>query len=128
MPVAGVRTLGGKVETLEVDEPRPLAADEVLIDIRSAGVRNWDDIARTGGWDVGTSPPLALGVEAAGVIEAVGAHPSGFSVDDEVLCHHLRPRASRRRPRVQRSGHHERHLTTLPLHPEKTSHHKGVWR
>ncbi|MBV8292899.1 MAG: NADP-dependent oxidoreductase, partial [Mycobacterium sp.] len=36
---------------------------------------------------VGTSPPLALGVEAAGVIKAVGAHPSGFSVDDEVLCH-----------------------------------------
>ena len=36
--VAGVRTLGGKVEMLDVDEPRPLAADEVLIDIRSAGV------------------------------------------------------------------------------------------
>ena len=85
--VAGVRTLGGKVETLEVDEPRPLAADEVLIDIRSAGVGNWDDIIRTGGWDVGASPPLALGVEAAGVIKAVGAHPSGFRVDDEVLCH-----------------------------------------
>lgn len=79
MLVAGVRTLGGKVEMLEVDEPRPLAADEVLIDIRSAGVGNWDDIIRTGGWDVGTSPPLALGVEAAGVIKAVGAHPSGFS-------------------------------------------------
>jgi hypothetical protein len=29
---AGVRTPGGKVETLELDEPRPLAADEVLID------------------------------------------------------------------------------------------------
>ena len=38
MLVAGVRTLGGKVETLEVDEPRPLAADEVLIDVRSAGI------------------------------------------------------------------------------------------
>jgi NADPH:quinone reductase-like Zn-dependent oxidoreductase len=87
MLVAGVRTLGGKVETLEVDEPRTLAADEVLIDVRSSGVGNWDNIIRTGGWDVGTSPPLALGVEAAGVIKAVGAHPSGFSVDDEVLCH-----------------------------------------
>jgi hypothetical protein len=47
MLVAGVRTLGGKVETLEVDEPRPLAADEVLIDIHSAGVANCDDIIRT---------------------------------------------------------------------------------
>lgn len=87
MLVAGVRTLGDKVETLEVDERRPLAADEVLIDVCSAGVGNWDDIIRTGGWDVGTRPPLALGVEAAGVIKAVGAHPSGFSVGDEVLCH-----------------------------------------
>ena len=31
--------------------------------------------------------PLALGVEAAGVIKAVGAGSSGFGVDDEVLCH-----------------------------------------
>jgi NADPH:quinone reductase-like Zn-dependent oxidoreductase len=87
MLVVGVRTLGGKVEMLEVDEPRPLAADEVLIDVRAAGVGNWDNIIRTGGWDVGTSPPLALGVEAAGAIKAVGAHPSGFSVGDAVLCH-----------------------------------------
>ena len=53
MLVAGVRTFGGKVETLEVDEPRPLAADEVLIEVRSAGIGNWDNIIRTGGWDVG---------------------------------------------------------------------------
>jgi NADPH:quinone reductase-like Zn-dependent oxidoreductase len=87
MLVAGVRTFGGHVETLEVDEPRKLAADEVLIDVRSAGVGNWDNIIRTGGWDVGTRPPLALGVEAAGVIKAVGANPGRFGVDDEVLCH-----------------------------------------
>ncbi len=30
---------------------------------------------------------MALGVEAAGVIKAVGADPSGFSVGDAVLCH-----------------------------------------
>lgn len=87
MLAAGVRAFGGEVETIEVDEPRPLAADEVLIEVRSAGVGNWDDIIRTGGWDVGISPPLALGVEAAGVIKAVGAYPNGFSVGDEVLCH-----------------------------------------
>ncbi len=87
MLVAGVRTFGGKVETFEVDDPRPLAADEVLIDVRGAGVGNWDNIIRAGGWDIGTKPPLALGVEAAGVIKAVGAAPSGFSVGDEVLCH-----------------------------------------
>jgi hypothetical protein len=60
MLVAGVRTLGAKVEALDVNEPRPLAADEVLIDIRSAGSGNWDDIIRTGDWDVGTRQPMAL--------------------------------------------------------------------
>jgi NADPH:quinone reductase-like Zn-dependent oxidoreductase len=87
MQVAGIRRFGGEVKTLEVDEPRALAADEVLIDVRSAGVGNWDNIVRTGGWDVGISPPLVLGVEAAGVIKAVGADPGGFGVGDEVLCH-----------------------------------------
>ncbi|MFZ1161878.1 NADP-dependent oxidoreductase [Mycobacterium sp.] len=87
MLVAGVRTFGGDVETLEVGDPRPLAADEVLIDVRGVGVGNWDNIVRCGGWDVGARPPLALGVEAAGVIKAVGSCPSGFSVGDEVMCH-----------------------------------------
>ena len=75
MLVSAVRWLGGEVETLELDDPRPLAADEVLIDVRGAGVGNWDNIIRYGGWDVGTRPPLALGVEAAGVIKAVGNRP-----------------------------------------------------
>ena len=87
MRVAGVRTFGGKVETFEVDEPQRLAADEVLIEVRGAGIGNWDNIIRTGGWDVGTSPPLALGVEAAGVVKAVGAEPGTFAVGDDVLCH-----------------------------------------
>ncbi|OBG69141.1 oxidoreductase [Mycobacterium sp. E3305] len=87
MLVAGVRAFGGNVETFEVEEPRPLSADEVLIYVRGAGVGNWDNIVRTGGWDVATRPPLALGVEAAGIVKAVGADPGGFSVGDAVLCH-----------------------------------------
>jgi NADPH:quinone reductase-like Zn-dependent oxidoreductase len=87
MHVAGVRALGGKVETFEVDDPRPLAADEVLIGVRAAGIGNWDNIIRYGGWDVGARTPFALGVEGAGVIKAVGSHPSGFGVGDQVLCH-----------------------------------------
>lgn len=87
MRAAGIRAVGGDVEPLNVDEPRPLAPDEVLIEIRAAGVGNWDNIIRTGGWDVGVRPPLALGVEAAGTIKSVGSRPSGFRVGDEVLCH-----------------------------------------
>ncbi|WP_229480934.1 NADP-dependent oxidoreductase [Mycolicibacterium mageritense] len=87
MLVAGVRTPGARVELLEVDDPRPLAADEVLVDVRSAGVGNWDNIVRAGEWDVGTRPPMVLGVEAAGIIKAVGQHASEFKVGDPVLCH-----------------------------------------
>jgi NADPH:quinone reductase-like Zn-dependent oxidoreductase len=87
MLVTGVHAFGGEVEILEVDEPRSLAADEVLIEVRSAGIGNWDSIVRTGEWDVGTRPPMALGVEAAGVVKAVGANASGFSAGDAVLCH-----------------------------------------
>ena len=87
MLVAGVHAFGGKVETLEVDEPRPLTADEVLIEVRGAGIGNWDKIVRAGDWDVGVLPPMALGVEAAWVIKAVGADPGRFSVGAAVLCH-----------------------------------------
>ncbi|WP_255313674.1 NADP-dependent oxidoreductase [Mycobacterium malmoense] len=93
MLVAGVRAFGRTVETIEVDEPRPLAADEVLIEVRGAGIGNWDDIIRTGGWDVGGRPPMALGAETAGVINAVGAQPKGFDVGDEILCHPVPLRA-----------------------------------
>ncbi|TMG16412.1 MAG: NADP-dependent oxidoreductase, partial [Chloroflexi bacterium] len=38
------------------------------MEVHAAGVANWDDLVRTGGWDVGITPPMALGVEAAGTI------------------------------------------------------------
>jgi NADPH:quinone reductase-like Zn-dependent oxidoreductase len=63
--------------------------------VRAAGVANWDDIVRQGGWDVGLSPPMALGVEAAGVVTAAGA-----GVHDWALGRHS-PR-SRRSPRRSR--------------------------
>ncbi|MGV9799607.1 NADP-dependent oxidoreductase [Mycobacterium sp. NPDC003449] len=68
-------------------DPRPLAADEVLIDIRAAGVGNWDEIVRTGGWDIDMRLPTALGVEGAGVVSAIGTSVSGVDVGDDVLCH-----------------------------------------
>jgi NADPH:quinone reductase-like Zn-dependent oxidoreductase len=87
--VAGIRLVGGVVETIDVPDPRPLAADEVLIEVRAAGVANWDDIVRQGGWDVGASPPMALGVEAAGVVTALGPAAGALEPGDEVLTHPL---------------------------------------
>src|SRR3954453_13288177 len=70
---AGIVSIGGPVSDIELPDPRPLADDEVLIAVRAAGVANWDEIVSQGGWDVGIAPPMALGVEAAGVVTEVGA-------------------------------------------------------
>jgi NADPH:quinone reductase-like Zn-dependent oxidoreductase len=86
MQAAGICELSGAVELLEVPDPRPLAVDEVLIAVKAAGVGNRDEVVRSGGWDVGIRPPMALGVEAAGVITAVGANVAEFVVGDEVLA------------------------------------------
>jgi NADPH:quinone reductase-like Zn-dependent oxidoreductase len=89
MLVAGIRRAGDGVEMIDVPGPRPLAGDEVLIQVRAAGVGNWDEIARTGGWDVGRRPPMALGVEAAGVVTAVGSMVTDWAPGDEVMTHPL---------------------------------------
>jgi NADPH:quinone reductase-like Zn-dependent oxidoreductase len=60
-----------------------------VIAVRAAGVGNWDEIVRTGGWDVGRRPPLVLGVEAAGVLVAVGDEVTSLALGDEVLTHPL---------------------------------------
>jgi NADPH:quinone reductase-like Zn-dependent oxidoreductase len=74
-----VRRFGGSVEGL-----RP---DEVLIDVRACGVGNWDEFARTGDWDLGVRPPMALGVEAAGLVAAVGDQVVGVQAGDRVTAH-----------------------------------------
>jgi NADPH:quinone reductase-like Zn-dependent oxidoreductase len=87
--VAGIERLGGPVAMIDVAEPRALSAGEVLIEVRAAGVGNWDEIVRAGEWDVGRLPPIALGVEAAGVVVALGSGVGGWSIGDEVMTHPL---------------------------------------
>jgi len=89
MRAAGIETFGGEVQMLELTAPQSLAPDEVVIAVRAAGVGNWDEIVRVGGWDVGRKPPLALGVEAAGVVVAVGEKVTSLAPGDEVLTHPL---------------------------------------
>jgi NADPH:quinone reductase-like Zn-dependent oxidoreductase len=72
---------------IEVAEPRPLADDEVLLEVMVAGVGNWDEFVRTGGWDVGARPPMALGVEAAGLVMAAGRAVSDWAPGDAVMTH-----------------------------------------
>src|SRR5918995_2232645 len=89
MLAAGVQELAAAVETIDLPDPRPLAGDEVLIEVRAAGVGNWDEFVCTGQWDVGRTPPMALGVAAAGVIAAVGEAVGKWKEGDEVLTHPL---------------------------------------
>jgi NADPH:quinone reductase-like Zn-dependent oxidoreductase len=89
MRVAGIRATSEPVETIDVGDPHALAFDEVLINVKAASVANWDAIVRDGHWDVGISPPMALGTAAAGVIAAVGSGAAGWSEGDAVLTHPL---------------------------------------
>ena len=89
MQAAGISEFGGAVGRIDLPDPRPLASDEVLIDVRAAGVGNWEEFVRTGGWDVGRIPPMALGVEAAGTVTAIGDSVEDWAPGDEVLTHPL---------------------------------------
>jgi NADPH:quinone reductase-like Zn-dependent oxidoreductase len=80
---------GHSLEFSELPGPGELRPDEVLLEVRCAGVGNWDDIARTGGWDLGRQPPMALGAEAADVATRTGGAVAG----DRVMTHSLALRA-----------------------------------
>jgi NADPH:quinone reductase-like Zn-dependent oxidoreductase len=90
MRAAGIDRLGGDVRLMTLPDPRPLAPDEVLIQVMVAGVGNWDEFARVGDWDIGQTPPMALGVEAARVVTAIGAQVSRWEPGDEVMTHAVR--------------------------------------
>jgi NADPH:quinone reductase-like Zn-dependent oxidoreductase len=93
MRAAGIRRYSAPVEPLELPGPGELRPDEVLLEVRCCGVGNWDEVARTGGWDLGRQPPMALGVEAAGVVAGVGSAVAGLAAGDRVMTHSLPLRA-----------------------------------
>jgi NADPH:quinone reductase-like Zn-dependent oxidoreductase len=85
---AGVNRFGAEIQLLDLPEPSPRPG-EVLLRVRACGTGNWDEFVRTGGWDTGARPPMALGVEAAGVVEAVGAGVRELRPGDSVTTHSL---------------------------------------
>ncbi len=86
---AGIEAFGGDVALLERPEPPPLETGQVLIEVKAAGVGNWEEFVRTGGWDVGRVPPLALGVEAAGEVVGVGPEVEWPAAGAAVMTHPL---------------------------------------
>ena len=87
--MAGISALGEPVEVFEVDELSAPAAGEVLIDVVTAGIGNWDDLVRIGSWQVGGPAPMALGTSAAGKVAATGAGVTELREGDEVMTHPL---------------------------------------
>jgi NADPH2:quinone reductase len=67
-------------ETIEVGDPGP---DEVLVRHKAAGLNFTDLHHRTGRYPVATLP-TAIGMEGAGVIEAVGSNITEFKKGDRV--------------------------------------------
>src|SRR5947208_7247310 len=86
---AGIEAFGDDVALLELPEPPPLETGQVLIEVKAAGVGNWEEFVRTGGWDVGRVPPLALGVEAAGEVVEVGPEVEWPPIGAGVMTHPL---------------------------------------
>jgi len=73
------------VRTLPVPETRP---DQILIQVKSAGVGIWDQLEREGAmanlYKIQTRFPVVLGSEGAGKIVDVGEKVSGFQNGDSI--------------------------------------------
>jgi NADPH:quinone reductase-like Zn-dependent oxidoreductase len=67
----------------DVPKPSP-GKGEVLVRVAAAGVAPWDAIIREGKSKVSPQPPLTLGSDLSGLVEAVGPDASGFAIGDEV--------------------------------------------
>ena len=85
MKAARIHKFGGpEVLTVE-DVPVPVAGPgEVLVRVAATGVGPWDALIREGKSKVSPLPPLTLGSDLSGVIEAVGPGVTDFKNGDEI--------------------------------------------
>jgi NADPH:quinone reductase-like Zn-dependent oxidoreductase len=85
MNAARIHRFGQPDVIVVEDIPRPVPArGDVLVRVAASGVAPWDALIREGKSKVSPQPPLTLGSDFAGVVEAVGPGVSQFSRGDEV--------------------------------------------
>jgi NADPH:quinone reductase-like Zn-dependent oxidoreductase len=89
MRAAALDRFGGPeaitTHTLPVPEPK---AQEVLIELQSAGVGIWDAHMRDGTWVEGKKHfPFILGIDGAGTVVSVGSQVKRFAVGDFVYAY-----------------------------------------
>jgi NADPH:quinone reductase-like Zn-dependent oxidoreductase len=85
MKAARIHKFGGP-EVVVIDDlsrPNP-GAGELLVRVRAAGVAPWDAIIREGKSKVSPPPPLTLGSDLSGIVEAVGPDVLDFRIGDDV--------------------------------------------
>lgn len=79
-----LRQYDGPLELTTLDRPQPQAG-QVLVRVHAAGLNPLDVKIRAGKADHAKHPlPLVLGIDMAGVVEAVGAGVTRFAPGDEV--------------------------------------------
>lgn len=79
-----VREVGGPFHDTRIPMPTP-GRGEVLVSIHASGVNPLDSKIRAGAGAHARQPlPAVLGMDLAGVVEAIGAEVEGFRVGDEV--------------------------------------------
>jgi NADPH:quinone reductase-like Zn-dependent oxidoreductase len=84
MKAVRIQRFGGPDQVTVEDVPVPMAGtNEILVRVMAAGVAPWDALIREGQSKVSPQPPLTLGSDLAGVVEAVGAEVVGLSAGDE---------------------------------------------
>src|SRR3954454_7313975 len=76
----------GPPDVIVIDDiPRPSPAPgEVLVRVAAAGVAPWDALIREGKSKVSPPPPLTLGSDLSGVVEALGPGVSQFKRGDQI--------------------------------------------
>ena len=85
MKAVRIHRFGGPEVVVIEDVPVPTPGEqEVLVRVAAAGVAPWDALIREGLSKVSPQPPLTLGSDLSGVIEAVGKGVSGFAAGDEI--------------------------------------------
>jgi NADPH:quinone reductase len=88
MEAAAIDRYGGpevlQRKTLPVPHPR---ADQVLIQVQTAGIGVWDPDAREGEFEVGKGFPRILGNDGAGLVVAAGEGVKRFQVGDAVYAY-----------------------------------------
>ncbi len=85
MKAARIHRFGAPDVIVVEDTPRPSpSAGEVLVRVVAAGVGPWDAIIREGQSKVSPPPPLTLGSDLSGVVDAVGPGVNQLNRGDEV--------------------------------------------